>query len=53
MQGKVELDESDVVYVPYRCCCSSSSHAGYGTIRDQLDLDASKTTSVHVDTSFG
>ncbi|WZY80003.1 hypothetical protein YC2023_026387 [Brassica napus] len=31
---------NSMVYVPYSCCCSSSGHAGYGTRRDQLDLDA-------------
>ena len=53
MQGKIELDESDVVHVPYSCRCSSSSDASYGTRRDQPDLDACKAASVHVDTSPG
>lgn len=52
-QGKVELDEFDVVYVSDSCGCSSSGDASYGTRRDQLDIDACKATSVHVDTSSG
>ncbi|KAL0708959.1 hypothetical protein Bca4012_015937 [Brassica carinata] len=38
LEGKVELDEFDVVYVPYSCCCSSSGHASYGTKPDVISL---------------
>lgn len=51
LQGKIELDEFDVVHVSNSCRCSSSCHASYGTRRDQYDLDACETASVHVDTS--